>query len=205
MILVIYAHPKAEGFNSRVLKEVKKTFELKGEEYEILDLYEMNYNPVLKKEELYTAGNRSVSDQNIEIQRKIQMASGLVFIYPIWWGGMPAILKGFMDRVFTPGFAFQYKRRGFMDFVPDRYLKDKKVISFVTSAGPRFLYLLLLHPIKAINKFMIFGFVGSRSKTYQVYSATNLNEQKEREIKRLVSRGMRWLLKRKNKNNFKKT
>ncbi|MGM0629215.1 MAG: NAD(P)H-dependent oxidoreductase [Patescibacteria group bacterium] len=195
MILIIYAHPDTDGFNPRILKEVKRVLELNGESYEVLDLYEMDYDPVLKAGELYTAGNKEVSKENKGIQKKIQNASELIFIYPIWWGGMPAILKGFMDRVFTPGFAFQYKRDKLINFIPEGYLKDKKAVCFVTSGGPRVLYFLLLHPVKIINRFFIFGFMGARSKTFQMYKATNLDKLKKEEVERSVCKGLRWIMK----------
>ncbi|MGM0482905.1 MAG: NAD(P)H-dependent oxidoreductase, partial [Patescibacteria group bacterium] len=70
MILIIYAHPDTDGFNPRILKEVKRVLELNGESYEVLDLYEMDYDPVLKAGELYTAGNKEVSEENKGIQKK---------------------------------------------------------------------------------------------------------------------------------------
>jgi NAD(P)H dehydrogenase (quinone) len=194
MVLIIYAHPDAEGFNSRILGEVENILKARGREYEVLNLYEINYDPVLKEEELYTAGNRGVSEENRAFQKKIGRSSEIIFIYPVWWGGMPAILKGFMDRVFTPGFAFKYRRDKLLKFIPDKYLTDKRVACFVTSGAPRFLYFLLLNPVKTINKFIIFGFFGAKSKTFQIYKATKLSEGKEKEIKKTVSRGVRWLL-----------
>jgi len=195
MILIIYAHPGTKGFNSRTLEEVQKLLESQGKEYEVLDLYRMDYDPVLKREELYTAGNKQIAEENLEFQKKITQASGMIFVYPVWWGGMPAILKGFMERVFTPGFAFKYRKDKFIKSIPDKYLTDKRVVCFISSGAPRFLYALLLHPIKIINKFIIFGFFGAKSKTLQVYKATKLESRKEREIERVVRQGVRWLLK----------
>lgn len=194
MILIIYAHPGTQGFSSLTLEEVKKLLDSKGKEYEVLDLYRMNYDPVLKREELYTAGNKQITEENLELQQKIRRASGMIFIYPVWWGGMPAILKGFMERVFTPGFAFKYRRDKLIKSIPDKYLTDKRVVCFISSGAPRFLYTLLLHPIKIINKFIIFGFFGSKVKTFQVYKATKLDPRKEREIQRMVRKGIKWLL-----------
>ncbi|MFP4022745.1 MAG: NAD(P)H-dependent oxidoreductase, partial [Candidatus Paceibacterota bacterium] len=99
-VIVVYAHPGTDGFSSTMLERVKADLEERGIEHEIWDLYKIGYDPVLKKEEVYTAGNRKVSDENLKFQEKIGEASKLIFIYPVWWGGMPAILKGFIDRVF---------------------------------------------------------------------------------------------------------
>ena len=195
MILVVYAHPGTEGFNSRILDRVTNTLKSKQREYEVLDLYESGYDPVLKQEELYTAGNKKVSPRNSEFQNRIEQASGMIFIYPIWWGGMPAILKGFIDRVFTPGFAFKYRKDKFISSIPDKYLTDKKVACFVTSGGPAFFYALLLNPIKIINKYFIFGFFGAKSKTFQLYSAKKLEDFDAGKIDKKVEKGMKWFLK----------
>ncbi len=193
--IIVYAHPGTEGFNSRFLHSVKNFLETKGEEYEIWDLYKMGYDPVLKKEELYTAGNKQISEENSRLQKKIKQASGIIFIYPVWWGGMPAILKGFIDRVFTPGFAFKYRKDKLIKSIPDKYLKDKKVVCFISSGGPAFFYALLLNPIKIINKFIIFGFFGAKSKTFQLYNAKKLDAFNSRKLDNKVKKGIKWFLK----------
>ncbi len=194
--IVVYAHPGTDGFSSAMLERVKADLEERGIEHEIWDLYEMGYDSVLKKEEVYTAGNRKVSDENLKFQEKIGEASKLIFIYPVWWGGMPAILKGFIDRVFVPGFAFKYRKDKLLKFIPDGLLKDKTVICLVSSGGPWILYTLILNPVMIINKFVIFGFCGARTKTFQIYGATKLTSQKKRKIERVSKRAVNWMLRR---------
>ena len=88
--IVIYAHPETDGFSSTMLEKVEFLLKERDLDYEVWDLYKMNYSPVLKKEELYTAGNRYISPENLNFQEKIKQAKNVVFIYPVWWGGMPA-------------------------------------------------------------------------------------------------------------------
>ena len=109
--LIIYAHPKTEGHCSTILYEVKKVMKEKKKKYDLIDLYKIKYDPILHDEEHYTAGegHRKVSKENKKFQKMIKDTNELIFIYPIWWGSMPAILKGFIDRVFTSHFAYQYK------------------------------------------------------------------------------------------------
>ena len=107
---------------------------------------------------------------------------------------MPAILKGFIDRVFTPGFAFKYRKDKLIKSIPDKYLRDKKMVCLVSSGGPAFFYALLLNPIKIINKFFIFGFFGAKSKTFQLYSAKKLDNFDPQKIDKKVEKGMRWFL-----------
>ncbi len=75
----------------------------------------------------------------IESQELIQWASHLVFVYPTWWGTMPAMLKGFIDRVFLPGFAFQYRKDSMWW---DKLLKGKSARIIVTMDTPPWYYLL---------------------------------------------------------------
>ena len=62
--LIIYAHPKTEGHPPIILEEVKSFLKDFGEDYEIIDLYKIKYDPVLHEEEHYTSGNRNISKQN---------------------------------------------------------------------------------------------------------------------------------------------
>lgn len=191
--LIIYAHPGSGKFSSCFLDKCKESLKQKNIYFEVLDLYKLEYDPVLRPDELYTAGNRNISENNLQIQEKIKLADSLIFIYPVWWGGMPAVLKGFIDRVFTPGFAFKYNKEKLLKFIPDKLLNDKKILVFVNSGGPKFLYKILLDPIKLINKFFIFGMFSSKSKTYQVYGSQKLDNRKIKEIDTLVKRGLKYL------------
>jgi NAD(P)H dehydrogenase (quinone) len=193
--LIIYAHPKSDGFSSYCIESVKNILSEKMENFEVLDLYSMNYDPVLKLEELYTAGNKNVSPENQQLQEKIKNSDRLIFIYPVWWGGMPAILKGFIDRIFIPGFAFKYSKEKLLKFIPDKLLDDKKILILISSGGPKFFYKMLLDPIKLINKFIIFGMFCKNNKTYQFYGAGRINDHRKKEIESVVKKSITWLLK----------
>ena len=71
-----------------------------------LKLGELSFDPVLH--DGYDQSQQLEPDL-LEAQRQIHWAEHLVFVYPVWWGGLPALLKGFFDRVFLPGFAFKYR------------------------------------------------------------------------------------------------
>ncbi|MFH0265447.1 NAD(P)H-dependent oxidoreductase [Vibrio rumoiensis] len=105
--LIIYAHPSAESLNATIKNNL--TDMLKGEhEVQIRDLHQLNFNPVLSEQDL--SGQRSgvVAEDVKTEQQLIEWAECLTFIYPIWWAGMPAIMKGYIDRVFSYGFAYRY-------------------------------------------------------------------------------------------------
>ncbi len=106
--LIIYASPNDAGHNSTFLEEVKNELKARNEPFKVIDLYKDNYNPILQPNELYTTGSKEIAPENIEYQKMITEAKSIVIIYPIWWQNMPAILKGFLDKVLTRDFAFHY-------------------------------------------------------------------------------------------------
>lgn len=110
-VLIIYAHPNPKSFCHAILDQVKWGLEDGKHIFNIIDLYEDNFDPVLVYNENF---KRSDLVNNVEIkhyQDLIEQAEHLIFIYPIWWYGMPAILKGFIDRLFVSGFAYTAKNR----------------------------------------------------------------------------------------------
>ncbi len=128
--LIIYAHPNPLSFNASILKTVQSTLEEMGSDIIIRDLNKF-FNPILSGEELESVykGNGSFDDVTEE-QLLVQEADLLIFIYPIWWLGPPAILKGYFDRVLTNGFAFQYTSTG---VVPK--LTGKKALVIITGGN----------------------------------------------------------------------
>lgn len=130
--LIIFAHPKRDSHSGYMLEQVEKRLKAASQDFETLDLYQMNYDPILKKEELYGDNERKVATETLIIQDKIRGAKRLIFIYPTWWQAPPAILKGFIDRVFTSKFAFVYKQG-----MPIGLLGGKKAAVFTTTGSPR--------------------------------------------------------------------
>lgn len=106
--LIIYAHPNPESLNGRLKKCVEKI--LKQYEHEVIvrDLYQLEFDPVLSLEDMTGQRNGTVHDHIKKEQEYISWADVVTFIYPIWWTGMPAIMKGYIDRVFSYGFAYRY-------------------------------------------------------------------------------------------------
>lgn len=108
-VLIIYAHPNPKSFNYAILNQVKHGLTDGKHNFTVIDLYEDNFNPVLVFNENV---KRSDLVNNVEMkhyQKLIKQADHLIFIYPIWWYGMPAILKGFIDKLFVSGFAYTTK------------------------------------------------------------------------------------------------
>ncbi|MBS1659907.1 MAG: NAD(P)H-dependent oxidoreductase [Bacteroidetes bacterium] len=106
-VLLIFAHPNIDSFNRAILDTVETT--LKAGHHEIItrDLYGIDFQAALSREDF-----TKLSPDIAREQEHIKWADALVFIYPVWWWDRPAILKGYIDRVFTYGFAFQMGPEG---------------------------------------------------------------------------------------------
>lgn len=107
MKTIIYTHPNAGSFNHEILNTLSNYFSRNDEEFEVIDLYGDNFNPILSAEELEDYSQGQTCDELVKkYQRRINNSDELIFIFPIWWHNMPAMLKGFLDRVMLSGFAY---------------------------------------------------------------------------------------------------
>lgn len=106
--LIIYAHPNSASLNHYFKQIVVKNLQESGQEVVVRDLNQINFNPVLSLDDMNGQRMGKVADDVKIEQDFITWADRIIFIYPIWWTGMPAIMKGFIDRVFSYGFAYRY-------------------------------------------------------------------------------------------------
>lgn len=108
--LIIYAHPNQDSLNSQLKETVVQQLEEQGHDIIIRDLYELNFNPILSSKDIIGQLSGESDEDIIREQKFIAWADAITFIHPIWWTGLPAILKGYIDRVFTYGFAYRYDK-----------------------------------------------------------------------------------------------
>ncbi|MCL6705875.1 NAD(P)H-dependent oxidoreductase [Pseudomonas sp. R2.Fl] len=111
--LVVLAHPLKESFAAALARTVQETLEAKGYEVDLLDLYAEDFDPRLSAAERasYMTGGYDLSAVAPLVER-LKAADGLILVFPQWWFNLPAIMKGFIDRVFVPGVAFDHDRDG---------------------------------------------------------------------------------------------
>ena len=104
---IIYAHPYEQSFNHAILQRVRELLESKGEAYKLIDLYADGFNPAYTKEELALFNQGKALDPLVlHSQEILKKTDRLIFIFPIWWADMPAIVKGFEDKVFLKTLAY---------------------------------------------------------------------------------------------------
>ncbi|WP_373741372.1 NAD(P)H-dependent oxidoreductase [Neisseria sp.] len=105
---IVYAHPYEKSFNHAVLQRVRQLLDGKGEPYRIIDLYADGFNPAYTKEELALFNQGRALDPLVqEYQRILRETRRLIFIFPVWWADVPAIVKGFEDKVFLKTLTYE--------------------------------------------------------------------------------------------------
>jgi putative NADPH-quinone reductase len=112
-ILLVYCHPVPESFAASIRDEAIRTLEAKGHEIRLLDLYAEGFDPVMGCEERRRYNTLPVEQHALQDHiAHLRWAEGLIFVYPTWWYGLPAMLKGWLDRVWAPGVAFSMPEPG---------------------------------------------------------------------------------------------
>lgn len=105
--LVVYCHPREGSFTSAIRDIVLERLDAAGAEVRLIDLYRDGFDPILSAHEhevyLDETQNRKGLERHVAA---VQWCDTLIFVYPTWWYGLPAMLKGWLDRALLPGVAF---------------------------------------------------------------------------------------------------
>lgn len=128
-VLVIYSHPNPASFNSAILGVVKDELAKKDVQVKVKDLYAMNWDPVLSGSDLEQMAAGKVPDDIAREQDDVSWADLLIFISPVWWYSVTAIMRGYIERVMSLGFAYEETDDG-----PRGLMKGKRAL-FITTSG----------------------------------------------------------------------
>lgn len=130
-VLVIYAHPVEASFAAALRDTVVAVLESNGHAVDLCDLYNEAFDPVLSRQERMdyrdVASNAEPVAAHVE---RLRRAEALILVFPSWWYGMPAILKGYFDRVWLPGVAFEFGPQAIRPL-----LGQLRVFGVVTTTG----------------------------------------------------------------------
>jgi len=144
-ILVINGHPNKESYNNALKESYIKGARSSGFDVEDIQIGDLKFEPNL----FFGYTKRIDLEPDLEeAWQKILRAEHIVWIHPLWWGGVPAIMKGFIDRIFLPGRAFAYRPNSIWW---DRLLKGRSARIICTSDQP-YLYYWLVNGKPAINQ-----------------------------------------------------
>lgn len=133
-IALINGHPNHESFNFALAEAYKKGVEDSGVEIKEIIIRNLDFNPNLQ------FGYQKRMDLEPDLLKAweiIQWADHLVWVHPVWWGGLPAITKGFIDRLFLPGLAFKYRENSVWW---DKFLTGKTAHIITTIDQPGWYY-----------------------------------------------------------------
>jgi NAD(P)H dehydrogenase (quinone) len=148
-VLIVFAHPEPKSLNGALKNVSVSTLKENGHQVKVSDLYEMKFKANLEQddflnrensdrfnplmEQLHAAQTNSFARDIKEEMEKVEWADLIIFQFPIWYGGMPAIMKGWTERVFASGFSSDM----FQGKIYDKGLmKGKKAMLSFTTGGP---------------------------------------------------------------------
>lgn len=180
-VLLVLCHPSPDSLNTATAYTVKKQLEAAGVTVDFLDLYaEEGFDPVLTPQEL---SRRFSFDPKVQRYEKMVSDTDLfVFIHPDWWGNMPALLKGWIERVFRPGVAYDFDGPEFGEKSRIPLLSGKSAIVAITSdqhipeTG---------HPLTALWEQHVFEFCGIRN--YRSFILPDVRHTTYRQRKRWMN------------------
>jgi NAD(P)H dehydrogenase (quinone) len=134
-VLVIYAHFNPKSFNHAILEAFTKGLKDGGHTYDIVDLYDIKFDPCTKPEDLAQFSGGEMPRDVLHQQEKVSVADGLVFIFPRYDWTYPAILKGWIQRVFSYGYAYRMSEKGI-----EGLLHPNKALLISTTNAPQEFY-----------------------------------------------------------------
>lgn len=175
--LIILGHPDKNSFTARLADAYEQGAKEKGGDVMRINLIDLKFDPILRN-----GYNRSqlLEADLVEAQRLIKWANHLVFIFPVWWSAPPALLKGFIDRVFLPGFAFKFRENssGW-----DKLLTGRSSRMILTSDAPvAWLYLNYFHPAVNMMKKATLEFCGISPVSITSFGSIKNTDDKKRKI-----------------------
>lgn len=154
-VAIVFNHPYDGSFCNAILNSVTVGLQKGNHEVDVIHLDKEGFNPVMTGADLKAFRDKKPVDPKvIEYNKRIKDTDHLIFIFPIWWELMPAITKGFIDKVIFPGVAYDYKNASNTLMKP-LWNNLKSVTIITTMNTPNWLYWLLFG--NAIKKAMILG------------------------------------------------
>jgi len=130
-VLVVFAHPLEDSYGAALRDAVVQSLKEGGHTVDLCDLYREGFDPVLsvREQQVYrdTASNTEAVAEHVH---RLKRAEGVVFVFPSWWYGMPAILKGYFDRVWLPGVAFDFGPKAIVPL-----LRNLRLFGVITTTG----------------------------------------------------------------------
>ncbi len=192
-VAIVFNHPYEGSYNHAILSSVTKGLQKANHEVDLMHLDHDGFNPAMSTADLKAfVDHQPIDPQVIDYTKRLEKADHLIFIFPIWWDLMPAMTKGFIDRVLSPGVVYDHHPRGF-GLVP--LLKNLKSVTIITTMNkPKIMYSLLIGNL--IRKAMlrsVFKTMGYKNLNWISFASVKSVSQEKRK---------KWLINL--ENNFSK-
>ena len=175
-ILLLLGHPKQNSFNHAIAETSVNVLTKLGHDVVFHDLYQEHFDPVLP------SGEEGLPEEQLpeylqDHLRHFKEADGVVVVHPNWWGGPPAILRGWVDRVLRANSCYQFTKEGVVS-----YVGGKIVQVFSTSNTPRDVELNVYgDPLEVFWKVVVFGLLGTQSFERRNFESVVLSTLAERQ------------------------
>lgn len=181
-ILVIYAYPNHTGFSASVLQTVRENVR-DQHQVKVLDLYQEAFDPSLVFDKQQRRRDLAAAEDTKKYRELLEWSEQLILIFPIWWSGMPAILKGFIDRVFAKGFAYEYK-----GLLPVGLLKGRKAWIITSHDTPKPYARFFQQDYGRVLKRQVLGMCGIKpvKLTEIAYLRGSTAEKREKYLRKLA-------------------
>lgn len=174
-VVVVLAHPTPGSFNHAIAERIEQTLASAGVACSLHSLYAEAFDPILPSGEAEAAEEAlpPFLRQHIE---EIRAACGIVFVHPNWWGSPPAIMRGWVDRVFRHDFAYHFTEHG-----PVPHFTDKAVQVFTTANTPRDVETGVYgDPLETHWKKVVFGLCGCASFERRNFASIVMSRPEDR-------------------------
>jgi NAD(P)H dehydrogenase (quinone) len=184
-VLVVYCHPVETSFHAALHQEVLKNLRAAGHEVDDCDLYAEGFNPVLSREE--RLGYHDVPANQLPLKPyvdRLQWAEGIVFCFPTWCFGLPAMLKGYFDRLFMPGVAFDISDPA---NVKPMLTHIKRISAVVTYGRPRWVAMYMGDPPRKIVTRYMLRLTGQGARV-DYHAHYHMNVATEPQLKRFLAK-----------------
>jgi NAD(P)H dehydrogenase (quinone) len=182
-ILVVIGHPSTKSLSHKLAHSYARGATQAEKHVEIIDVYRMNPELPLVSYEDYVDWARDKEVREY-YQAKIAAADKIAVFYPVWWGGMPPLLKNFIDQTLTPGFAYKYTAKWWLpqalNIKPDGLLKGKKAHVFITHDAYKIVYAGILFPFITIWAIFILFFCGIWRMRFTLHQRVRWSSEKKR-------------------------
>lgn len=177
--LIVYCNPDPQSLSEAYRENVVQLTERYGNNVNVRDLYKIGFKPVLGQADIDVLKCGKIPEDVKVEQEYVAWADLLTFIYPVWWTGMPALMKGYIDRVFTKNFAYAVDERAHFTGL----LSGKKVI-ILNNMGFSYEHyekMGMLHSMKQTTDQGIFEFCGMNVIEHRFFGHLEAASQSERE------------------------